>query len=257
MADASLIILGSASGTPNRYRACSGYLIECDRRLTLFDCGSGVARSFLNLGYDLLALDRIVISHTHPDHVSDLPLLIQYMHLSKRTAPVDIYLPEEFAGVFGLIIRAMYVIPERFAFEVCTHGYREGLIDNRPPTIEAVANWHLAKYTDDVLRFGLKNRMQSFSLKVVSDGFCVFYSGDVAGFDEIRRHAADCTLALIESSHVDLAEVSDFAKSHPDMTVVLTHFAEGGAEDSMRGELGKISTVVFAEDGMKIGLIPS
>lgn len=239
---------------PNAERACSGYLIEHEGRLTLLDCGSGVARSFLNLGYDLLSLHRVVISHTHPDHVSDLPLLVQHLHLARRTSPVDIFLPEEFAGVFGSMLRAMYVIPERFAFEVHTHGYREGMIDRRLPTIEAIANLHLAKYTDDVLRFGLKNRMQSFSFRVAFDDLRLFYSGDVASFEEIRRHVANCTLVLVENSHVDLAEVAEFAESHPDMTVVLTHFAEGGAESLKSGELGRIPNVVLARDGMKIDL---
>ncbi|MEW5925329.1 MAG: MBL fold metallo-hydrolase, partial [Candidatus Zixiibacteriota bacterium] len=63
----SLTILGSGSGNPSAERSSSGYVLECDGRLLLFDCGSGVSSSFVRSAFDSSKVDAIFISHMHPD----------------------------------------------------------------------------------------------------------------------------------------------------------------------------------------------
>jgi ribonuclease BN (tRNA processing enzyme) len=253
----ALTILGSASGMPGGGRACSGYLIEHHDALTLLDCGSGVAHSFERLGFDYQALDRVVISHTHPDHVSDLPLLIQHMHLAGKKSPVDLYLPREFETIFGQMIRAMYVIPERYAFELRVHGYGPGVLCERPLAIEAVGNSHLKSYETDVRRYSLPNQMQSCSLRVVVEGTKLLYSGDVASFDEIRSHLEDCNIAILETSHVGIAEIRDFATNHPETRIVLSHLSGENAAGLLATEFGELQNVQVAEDGKRVELTPS
>jgi ribonuclease BN (tRNA processing enzyme) len=251
---ASLTILGSGSGMPNGGRVCSGYLIEYRDALTLLDCGSGVAASFQRCGYDLHDLDCVVISHTHPDHVSDLPLLIQHMHLAGKTTPLDLYLPNEFVAVFGYMIRAMYVIPERFAFDLNIHGYEAGVLCERPLAIEAVGNSHLKSYEADVRRHSLPNQMQSCSLRVVVEDVTLFYSGDVASFDEINSHLEDCDVAILETSHVGISEIKDYSISHPDTRIILSHLSGDNAADLLASEFGDLKNVLVAHDGMQLGL---
>jgi ribonuclease BN (tRNA processing enzyme) len=254
---ASITVLGSSSGMPGGSRTCSGYVIEVENRLTLLDCGSGVARALLKFGFDLEALDHVVISHTHPDHVCDLPLLIQYLHLCKKTTPVDLYLPEEFQTVFGQMIRAMYVIPERYAFELRVRGYRSGTLCEYPIRIEAIPNRHLRSYGGDIQRLGLPNQMQSCSLRAEVDGVRVLYSGDISGFDDILRELDTCDVLLLETSHVDLAGVLAFAAGHPKLRVVLTHRTENDAVDELSEQIRKFPNLTIAEDGMTIDLIPA
>ena len=257
MAPASLTILGSGSGMPGGGRACSGYLIECQDALTLLDCGSGVAASFQRCGYDLHKLDRIVITHTHPDHVSDLPLLIQHMHLAGKTTPLDLYLPTEFVAVFGYMIRAMYIIPERYEFALNIHGYEAGVLAENPLRIEAIANDHLKRYESDLRRYELQNQMQSFSLRVAVEDAIVFYSGDVASFDELREHLGVCNICILETSHVGIAEIREFAIKHPETRIVLSHLSGENAADILATEFGELPNVQVAGDGKRIALTPS
>lgn len=254
MARASLVVLGSSSGMPGKGPACSGYLVEFDGSLTLLDCGSGVATSFLRQGFDLHRLDRIIISHTHPDHVADLPLMIQHQHLSRRTAPLDIFLPAEFETVFHQMIRAMYVIPERYAFELRVRGYEPGVLCEQPLAIEAIGNSHLKSYESDVRRLGLPNRMQSFSLRVTIGQTTLFYSGDVASFGELKPHVDGCDLLLLETSHVEIAEVKEYAAGHPGTQIVLTHLAGESEADQLDRQFGELRNVQIAEDGTRVEL---
>jgi ribonuclease BN (tRNA processing enzyme) len=239
---------------PSRDRACSGYLIEHEGRLTLLDCGSGVGRNFKRMGFEYAQLGRIVISHTHPDHVCELPLVIQHVHLTKKSEPLEIFVPEEFEAPFNQMIRAMYVIPERLAVPLRIRGYRPGVISERPFPIAAVANGHLGPYAPDVGRLGLPNKLQSHSLKATIGGETMIYSGDVGSFEDVRPHLGVCNLLILETSHIDIATVREYAESHPALRIVLTHVTFGDLAERLRSVFGNCSNVAVAEDGMRVEL---
>lgn len=68
---ASLTVLGCSPAWENSGCACSSYLVETDQERVLLDCGNGgFAR--LRATVDFGAVDAIVISHTHGDHMLDL-----------------------------------------------------------------------------------------------------------------------------------------------------------------------------------------
>ena len=68
-------VLGSSGMFATRERACAGYLLEMGDHTVLLDCGAGVWRNFLDHA-DEGALDGVILSHRHPDHVSDLFMLL-------------------------------------------------------------------------------------------------------------------------------------------------------------------------------------
>ena len=114
----SFYVLGTSSGLPVADKATSGYLLKTDNSLTLIDCGGGVTQSFLKRGFDPLHVDKIIISHTHSDHVCELTLFLQLIYLHKRTNPLDIYLPEEFIEPFQNYLNAVYLLQEKMTFKI-------------------------------------------------------------------------------------------------------------------------------------------
>src|SRR3989441_2282511 len=66
-----LTILGKWSPYPPAGGACPGYLVEADGVRILLDCGSGGVSSLHRFG-TAFDLNAIVISHLHPDHVTDI-----------------------------------------------------------------------------------------------------------------------------------------------------------------------------------------
>jgi ribonuclease BN (tRNA processing enzyme) len=66
-----ITVLGKSPAWQDADGACSGYLVEEDGAGLLLDCGSGVF-SKLRRFRDYAAVDAVVISHLHADHILDL-----------------------------------------------------------------------------------------------------------------------------------------------------------------------------------------
>src|SRR5512138_2792165 len=94
--DNSFTILGSSAGVPQAERATTSHVLKIGESLNIIDCGGSFCQRFLQLGFDPLQIDRVFVTHTHPDHVAELPLCIQMIRLLKRDRPVEFYFPEEF-----------------------------------------------------------------------------------------------------------------------------------------------------------------
>ncbi len=71
-----LTVLGGAAAGGNPGQGCSGYLVQANGTSVVLDLGPATL-PHLRLHADVLALDAIVISHTHLDHVLDL-LALRY-----------------------------------------------------------------------------------------------------------------------------------------------------------------------------------
>lgn len=248
--------MGSSSGVPQHDRVSSGYLLKVDRNLTLIDCGGGVTNSFLKRGFDPIEVDRIFVSHSHPDHVCELPLFIQMIYLAGRSEPLSIYLPEEFVKPFEAYLPAVYVIREKLPFEIRFIGYSDGFEYNEQFSLTAIGNNHLRKYAEYVERLGLPNRMQSHSFKIRVGEKTVFYSGDLSDFDDIKAHIDGCDVVITELTHVDPEEFFRFAPSLSVGRFVITHLAGNDevVDINQRASKAGMDNLTTAIDGMEIGL---
>jgi ribonuclease BN (tRNA processing enzyme) len=67
-------VLGCSGTFPGPRGACTGYLVRSAGRTVLLDCGPGTLAN-LQLHASLRDLDAVVITHSHPDHWVELPVL--------------------------------------------------------------------------------------------------------------------------------------------------------------------------------------
>lgn len=77
MAARELIVLGTASMAPTRYRAHNSYALRWDDQLILFDPGEGTQRGAVLAGIAISKLTAVCITHFHGDHCLGLPGVIQ------------------------------------------------------------------------------------------------------------------------------------------------------------------------------------
>jgi len=77
-----LTILGNAP-VPGPDGAGNGYLVETDSTAVLLDCGPGVVGK-LRAHRSLSSLTGIIVSHTHLDHIYDLPILFLTRFMEQR-----------------------------------------------------------------------------------------------------------------------------------------------------------------------------
>ena len=98
-----LTVIGGAGGWPPAGGACSGYLIEHDGFRLLVDPGYATLPRLLEI-VPAEAIDAVLVSHGHPDHVADLsPLLRARAMRSEPPPPLPGYaLPDALSRVLAL-----------------------------------------------------------------------------------------------------------------------------------------------------------
>lgn len=91
-------VIGRYAPWPPAGGACSGYLIRSGGTAVLVDGGPGVAARLMALG-GVDALDAVVVSHLHEDHISDLHCLqfavMAAQWAGRRAGPLPVYCPPE------------------------------------------------------------------------------------------------------------------------------------------------------------------
>jgi ribonuclease Z len=88
----------------------------------LFDCGEGTQISLRALGWGLKAIDLILISHLHGDHLAGLPGLLLTLGNSGRSEPVRVLGP---AGLSDAVA-SLRVIAPHLPFDICCHDVQAG-----------------------------------------------------------------------------------------------------------------------------------
>jgi ribonuclease Z len=88
-----LIILGSSSQQPTRFRNHGAYLVRWNEEGLLFDPGEGTQRQFIFANVAPTGITRIFISHFHGDHCLGLGSILMRLNLDKVTHPIHCYYP--------------------------------------------------------------------------------------------------------------------------------------------------------------------
>jgi ribonuclease Z len=101
-----LVVLGTASQAPTRYRNQNGYLLRWDGTGLLFDPGEGTQRQMLLAGASAHDVDHICVSHFHGDHCLGVPGVVQRLSLDRVTKPVHAHYPASGAEYFARLRHA-------------------------------------------------------------------------------------------------------------------------------------------------------
>src|SRR4029079_17701582 len=95
-------VLGAGTIVPRVVHGCAGHALRPtpDARVTLFDCGPGTIRSLAASGMGVEDVERVCITHFHPDHCLDLfALAFARRNPALRSAGLP---PLEIVGPIGI-----------------------------------------------------------------------------------------------------------------------------------------------------------
>lgn len=254
MSKNSFTILGSGSGFPQAGRATSGGCIKYGDSLTLLDCGGGVTRSFLSNKFDPLAVRRIIISHTHSDHVCELTLFLQLLHLSGNSQTIELYLPSEFVSIFNSYLKAVYIFEDSLPFDLKVIAYAGELEIDDGYNIKAVANKHLSGYADRIKESDAPNKMQAHSFHITTKSKKLFHTVDIFSFDDIKDHIQDKDYLIFDSTHVDLSVMLPLLPPANIGKLIATHITSDQEAEQIKTTALKagINNLEIAYDGMVI-----
>src|SRR5438128_688183 len=93
MSARELVVLGTASQVPTRYRNHNGYLLRWDDEGFLFDPGEGTQRQMIFAEVAATAVTRVCITHFHGDHCLGLAGVSQRISLDGAPHLVHAYYP--------------------------------------------------------------------------------------------------------------------------------------------------------------------
>ncbi|MCB9567477.1 MAG: ribonuclease Z [Myxococcales bacterium] len=93
MSARELVVLGTASQVPTRYRNHNGYFLRWDAEGILFDPGEGTQRQMIVPGVTASMITRICITHFHGDHCLGFASMVQRISLDRVPQTVHVYYP--------------------------------------------------------------------------------------------------------------------------------------------------------------------
>ena len=255
MAKVVLTILGSSAGMPQADRVNAGLVLTVGKRLILLDCGGGVSAAFRRNWFDPLEVERAIITHTHPDHISDLPLFVQMLYLADRREPFVIHLPSEVLMAMQDYFQALYLLREKLPFEIEFLPIpKETDIRAEGVTIHPIANTHLHGYKPLIDEYHLPNKMQCYSLLITVENKTILYSADLGSEKDVFPYLKNLDLLVIESTHIDIERLFQAVTLNKVNRVVLTHLTETYDGDAALAAAQKagLGNVTLATDGMRI-----
>ncbi|GIF19074.1 ribonuclease BN (tRNA processing enzyme) [Actinoplanes tereljensis] len=181
-----LTVLGCAGSFPGPEAACSAYLVEADNFRLLIDFGSG-SMSALQRYSDMNAIDAIILTHLHCDHMLDACTYIVVRRYDPRGAhePIPVYAPLGAAER----ISAAYSSDNETLDDVYTfYGLQPGTFPIGPFTITV----------DRV-----NHPIETYGVRIEHGGRVIAYSSDTAPCEPLLRLAAGADLFLCEASYLD------------------------------------------------------
>jgi ribonuclease Z len=90
----NITFLGTGAAIPTLKRRHAAILFQYGGDYFLFDCGEGTQLQLEKAKVSPMKLSKIFITHWHADHFAGLLPMIESLHLSRRTEPLEVYGPE-------------------------------------------------------------------------------------------------------------------------------------------------------------------
>jgi len=179
-----LTVLGGAGAWPPAGGACSGYLVEHDGFRLLVDPGYAVLPRLLQL-MPADAIDAVLVSHRHPDHVADLNPLLRARVMGDGAPPrLPTYAqPETLDAVLAL---------DRIQAVTDACEVRE---------FDAGAAFPIGPFAIESRR--LPHPAPNAGFRIAADGRSLTYTGDAAPSDDLVQLASGTDLLLAEATYVD------------------------------------------------------
>ena len=232
-----LTILGNNGPYPCPGGACSGYLLTSDSGNTklLIDCGTGTLANLpKHLPWD--ALDAVILSHLHFDHMSDM-LPMQYaLQFHPRAEALPVYAP-------------LTPAPVRALLEVPAYA------------LHPIQDAQIGEFA--VRFFPGRHPVESHAVRIECDGAVFVYTGDTNEIENLDRFAENADLLLADAGlssadwkptapHLSAAGCGRLARSAGARRLLLTHlnpkYLPASLADEARTEFANVEIATIGTE---------
>src|SRR3954470_1943293 len=244
-----ITVLGKSPAWQDADGACSGYLVRSGGATVLLDCGPGVFAK-LRGQVDYAAVDAVVITHLHADHILDLVPYASGLRYGPRSARPKLYGPPGALEAFAGMSRATNMTADHIelAFDITVYD---------PADTFEIGGLHV--------RFQpVPHYIAANAVEFAANGSRFTFSADCGPNQGLCDFAAGTDLLLIEATlpvsegegRLTPREAGEHGARAGAKRVVLTHFSdELGAEWALaEGALGFGAPVDAAHEGARYEL---
>ncbi|MCU1496828.1 MAG: metal-dependent hydrolase, beta-lactamase superfamily [Acidimicrobiales bacterium] len=219
----TITVLGSAGTFPHKDNPCSGYLVRTPTTTVWIDTGPGTFAA-LQEHVELAEIDAIVVSHEHPDHWVELPVIRNAALYMLGIEHLPVY------GTAGTRALAEHVI---------------GGPTEPPMPWTTVTDGSEVTIGDLAFRFSRTDHpVETLAMRIEAGGRVLAYSADTGSawsFTALDPGGTGFDLALCEATfapeeadrfaHLTAAQAGAMAAAAKVQRLALTHLTAGAAPD--------------------------
>jgi ribonuclease BN (tRNA processing enzyme) len=251
-----ITVLGKSPAWQDAGGACSGYLVESGPTRVLLDCGPGVFAK-LREHCDYAALDAVVLSHLHADHILDLVPYGAGLLYGPRNGRPALHVPPEGREHLAALCAAASMRESHVERAFALQGY-----DPDEPLAVGTLTLRFASVPHYVPTWAIE----------VTDGAARFtYGADCGPGDELPEFARDTDLLIAEATlvepdsaprgHLTPREAGELGRRARARRLVVTHYTDEVDADWIAAEAaaGYGPAVALAAEGavFEVKLDPS
>ncbi len=181
-----ITVLGCGAAFPRAGGACSGFLVRSGDTNVWIDAGNGTFAQ-LQRYVDCRALDALVLTHGHADHVADVLPLMYALGFDPVLPMVTLPVHSPMDVVASLKWPLGGTSKERFtsvfAFRPISEPFTIGSITFEP--------------------FQTKHPADTYGLRMSDNGKTAVYTSDTAWFEELPDRCRDADVLISEATYVD------------------------------------------------------
>lgn len=207
-----VVLIGTGSPLADPSRAGPSTAVIAGKRLFIVDSGGGAVRKMGEIGLPPAAIERVLLTHFHSDHIDGLgELMLQRWAGGGYSEPLPIHGPKGVSEVANGL-NAAYAQDRNY--RVAHHG--EGIVPpsgfgGAPIEIEAGVVWQQSGI--EVIAFEVDHEPVSpaFGYRFEYKGRSVVITGDTAYSDDLARHAKDADILISEALNPDMVGIIETA----------------------------------------------
>ena len=168
--------------------------MDAEASSILFDCGPGTIRTLARLGLPWEALDHLLLTHFHTDHVADVaPLLFAMKNVSTRPREK----PLDLLGPPGLT-RHLTALAEAHGSFILEPGFPLRIHEVIPGE-----DWGNSEGGVFLRTCPTRHTPQSLAVRLEGPAGSVGYTGDTGYLEGMGEFFLGCRLLIAECSHPD------------------------------------------------------